>query len=79
MEHDQSSPWTTDDSDIARLRNRYDDVRPWSNTRIKLKATEETCDYVNASPILLTGSKGEQRRYIACQVRVMVIEAPVEC
>lgn len=43
-------------------RNRYMNVEPYAQNRIKLKASEGVNDYINASPIQLG-----KRRYIATQ------------
>ena len=68
-----SSPWAQDSTKEARLRNRYADVWPWANSRIRLRVPEGACDYINASPITLHCSKtGEVRKYIATQVRTFL-------
>ncbi|KAI5309872.1 hypothetical protein KEM55_002234 [Ascosphaera atra] len=55
-------------SPVIEARNRYQDVVPFANSRIKLKVPEGECDYINASPIKLKeeGSK-KTYRYIATQ------------
>ncbi|XP_056303839.1 tyrosine-protein phosphatase non-receptor type 4b isoform X2 [Danio aesculapii] len=46
-------------------KNRYRDISPYDSTRVILKGTE---DYINANFINMdVPSKGEVRRYIACQ------------
>jgi protein-tyrosine phosphatase len=68
---DPTSPWAQDTSKEARLRNRYADIWPWANSRVRLKVPEGESDYINASPILLCCSKtGDERKYIATQVRL---------
>ncbi|MCJ1251237.1 hypothetical protein MMC30_008468 [Trapelia coarctata] len=65
---DSSSPWAQDTSKEARLRNRYADIWPWANSRVRLKVPQGESDYINASPILLCCSKtSDERRYIATQ------------
>lgn len=50
--------------------DRYDDVRPFVQNRVKLQVPENTSDYVNASPIILTSPSHPSQpplRYIAMQ------------
>ena len=44
------------------MRNRYANIEPYAQNRIKLKVAEGMSDYINASPITLG-----KRRYIATQ------------
>ena len=63
------SPWKLDVSATIASRNRYMGIQPWANSRIMLKVPEGQSDYVNASPILLLDSRGNQigNKYIATQ------------
>ena len=62
------SRWVQDNSKPTRLRNRYLNVQPWSNSRIRLRVPEGESDYINASPISLTDAKtGSVFSYIAAQ------------
>ncbi|KAL8874461.1 MAG: hypothetical protein Q9174_000206 [Haloplaca sp. 1 TL-2023] len=62
------SRWVQDNSKQTRLRNRYLNVQPWSNSRIRLRVPEGESDYINASPISLTEAKtGLVFSYIAAQ------------
>ncbi|EHK47249.1 hypothetical protein TRIATDRAFT_217798 [Trichoderma atroviride IMI 206040] len=48
--------------------DRYDDIRPFAQNRVKLQVPENTSDYVNASPIILTSPSHPSQpplRYIA--------------
>lgn len=50
--------------------DRFDDVRPFVQNRVKLRVPENTSDYVNASPIILTSPSHPSQpllRYIAMQ------------
>ena len=50
-------------------RNRYVNIQPYDRSRIHLKVTEGTCDYINASPISLQDPRtGIESRFIATQV-----------
>ena len=69
---DPASPWAQDTTKEARLRNRYADIWPWANSRVRLKVPEGESDYINASPILLCCSKTDnEKKYIATQVRLL--------
>ncbi|TKA75545.1 hypothetical protein B0A55_03537 [Friedmanniomyces simplex] len=59
---DPPSPWSRLTGDNITARNRYLNVEPYAQNRIKLKVAEEANDYINASPIVLG-----KRRYIATQ------------
>lgn len=49
-------------------RNRYSDIAPWAQSRIHLKVSRGTPDYINASPIALSRSDGlHELQYIATQ------------
>ncbi|KAK4198798.1 protein-tyrosine phosphatase-like protein [Triangularia verruculosa] len=55
-----------------RRLDRYMNIQPWHNHRIKLQVPEGKLDYVNASPIVLhpfpiNGQQREPDRYIAMQ------------
>ena len=64
-----TSPYTLDRSLEVLSRNRYGNIQPWVNSRIKLKVLPGTCDYINASPIILNDIKTSsiQTKYIATQ------------
>lgn len=63
-----NSRWVQDNSRQTKLRNRYLNVQPWSNSRIHLRVPEGESDYINASPITLTDPKtGTVFSYIAAQ------------
>jgi protein-tyrosine phosphatase len=65
---DSNSRWKIDDSQEARSRNRYSNIAAWERNRVRLNVPEETCDYINASPINLRSRKdGSLKRYIATQ------------
>jgi len=56
-----------------KLLDRYVNIQPWNNNRVKLRVPEGKLDYINASPIILhpraarDGSTKEPSRYIAMQ------------
>lgn len=52
------------------LRNRYNNVEVYHNNRIVLQMPSDSCDYINASPIVLDRFEGDGHpsRYIATQV-----------
>ena len=51
-------------------RNRYANVDPYLNNRIRLKVPEGYSDYINASPIVLRNTKSDTvTNFIATQVR----------
>jgi protein tyrosine phosphatase len=51
-----SSQWTRVSGDDVAKRNRYMNVDPFVNNRIRLKVPEGHSDYINASPIKLEQS-----------------------
>lgn len=51
------SPFRLDKSETAVRRNRYSNVQPWDNSRVKLIAPIGGSDYINASPISLKSQK----------------------
>ncbi|OQO08010.1 hypothetical protein B0A48_06803 [Cryoendolithus antarcticus] len=57
-----TSPWSRLTGDLITSRNRYADVSPFAQNRVKLHVAEGVNDYINASPIQLG-----KRRYIATQ------------
>lgn len=62
-------PWAQEQDLEVKLRNRYLNVQPWAKNRIHLKVPPNHNDYINASPIILAGSKKAQlKKYIATQV-----------
>jgi protein-tyrosine phosphatase len=58
----QPSQWSRLSGDNIAARNRYLNVEPFAQNRIKLNVGEGVSDYINASPIQLG-----KRRYIATQ------------
>ena len=56
------SQWSRLSDPAVTARNRYLNVEPYAQNRIKLKVAEGISDYINASPIQLG-----KRRYIATQ------------
>lgn len=62
------SQWTRVSGDDVTKRNRYINVDPFLNNRIKLKVPEGHSDYINASPIHLPRTnEGEEKYFIATQ------------
>lgn len=59
---DQTSQWARLSGDTITARNRYLNVEPFAQNRIKLDVGQGVSDYINASPIQLG-----KRRYIATQ------------
>ncbi|KAK5715688.1 tyrosine protein phosphatase 1 [Elasticomyces elasticus] len=59
---DPPSPWSRLTGDEITARNRYLNVEPYANNRVKLDGEAGESGYVNASPIVLG-----KRRYIATQ------------
>ena len=59
---DPPSQWSRLTGDVVTTRNRYLNVEPYAQNRIKLKVREGSNDYINASPITLG-----KRKYIATQ------------
>ncbi|KAI2616732.1 phosphatases II [Hypoxylon sp. NC1633] len=55
----------------AKLLDRYANIQPWANNRIKLQVPEGQLDYINASPIVLQSPINPEakppHRYIAMQ------------
>ncbi|KAI9738226.1 MAG: hypothetical protein M1834_008724 [Cirrosporium novae-zelandiae] len=65
---DPLSQWAQENSDEVKERNRYRDVQAWANCRIHLQVPDGHCDYINASPILLSSQSGKtESRFIATQ------------
>ncbi|KAF8465956.1 protein-tyrosine phosphatase-like protein [Kalaharituber pfeilii] len=62
-----SEQWAVDRSMEAIARNRYSNIFPWSENRIRLNVPENKCDYINASPIVLDHGRQGMKRYIATQ------------
>jgi protein-tyrosine phosphatase len=56
------SQWSRLSGEAIAARNRYLNVEPYAQNRIKLAVGEGASDYINASPIVLG-----KRRYIATQ------------
>lgn len=59
---EQPSQWSRLTGEAITARNRYLNVEPFAQNRIKLNVGEGVSDYINASPIQLG-----KRRYIATQ------------
>ncbi len=55
----------------AKILDRYANIQPWANNRVKLQVPEGALDYVNASPIILHSPLNPEKRpplrYIAMQ------------
>ena len=63
------SQWAKVSSDMVMNRNRYANVDPYANNRVRLNVPEGHSDYINASPIVLKNSKSDtQMKFIATQV-----------
>jgi protein tyrosine phosphatase len=55
--------------DMTASRNRYANVDPYLNNRVKLQVPEGHNDYINASPIVLKSTvSGTETKFIATQV-----------
>lgn len=52
MKGKEDSQWPRFDPDP--VRDRYSNIHPWANNRIKLHVPEGCSDYINASPVVLT-------------------------
>lgn len=63
-----TGPWAVIRTSEAISRNRYTNIYPWAENRIKLGVPEGKCDYINASPIILDHGEQGDKRYIATQV-----------
>ncbi|KAK5195052.1 tyrosine protein phosphatase 1 [Exophiala xenobiotica] len=61
FQNPESSPFRIDRSQTVISRNRYGNVQPWDSSRVKLKKPIGGSDYVNASPIKLTGRSVKER------------------
>jgi protein-tyrosine phosphatase len=59
---EKESEWSRLTGDHIAYRNRYINVEPFANNRVKLNVADGFNDYINASPIALG-----PRRYIATQ------------
>lgn len=67
-ESDQPSPYARCSGDDVVGRNRYVNVDPYQNNRVRLKVPDGHSDYINASPVELTSTKsGAVLKYIATQ------------
>lgn len=67
-EAEQSSPWARCDGDEVLNRNRYANVDPYQNNRVRLQVPDGHSDYINASPIVLESTKTKAvTRFIATQ------------
>ena len=53
LNNPENSPFRIDRSRMVVSRNRYGNVQPWAESRIRLKVPIDGSDYVNASPINL--------------------------
>ncbi|KAF2815049.1 uncharacterized protein BDZ99DRAFT_189443 [Mytilinidion resinicola] len=63
-----ASQWVRPSGDIVVARNRYANVDPYLNNRVKLQVPEGHNDYINASPIVLKSTvSGTETRFIATQ------------
>ncbi|KAK9476538.1 protein-tyrosine phosphatase-like protein [Lipomyces japonicus] len=59
--------WSLRTGIYQAARNRYQNVLPWDNNRVKLRVADGMNDYINASPIVLQAPGMPARRYIAAQ------------
>jgi protein-tyrosine phosphatase len=65
---DQPYEYARCNTDEYAMRNRYANVDPYQENRVKLHVPDGHFDYINASPILLHSTKsGSALRYIATQ------------
>jgi protein-tyrosine phosphatase len=65
---DGSDEWARCNTEEHAPRNRYANVDPYRANRVRLVVPEGHNDYINASPIVLTTTKGQRAlRYIATQ------------
>lgn len=67
--NDPNYQWAQESDAETIRRNRYANVGPWSNNRVRLKVPEGESDYINASPITIRTAKGTVKKFIATQVR----------
>lgn len=66
---DQLSPWARCTGEDVIGRNRYANVEPYLNNRVRLSVPEGQNDYINASPIVLESTKSNTvTKFIATQV-----------
>ena len=78
-ENEQPSQWAKCSGEHVTIRNRYANVDPYQNNRVRLKVPEGRNDYINASPIELTTTKSNTvLRYIATQVCCMLPPATTQ-
>ena len=63
-----TGPWAIIRTPEAISRNRYSNIYPWADNRIRLNVPPGKCDYINASPIVLEHGRQGVKRYIATQV-----------
>ncbi|KAF2175622.1 hypothetical protein K469DRAFT_723905 [Zopfia rhizophila CBS 207.26] len=67
-EPDQPSQWARVTGEVVMNRNRYANVDPYQNNRVKLQVPEGYSDYINASPIVLESTKSKTvTKFIATQ------------
>lgn len=60
--------WARCEGPHLKLLDRYANVSPWKNNRIRLRVPEDKNDYINASPIVLKSLKtGNESKNIAMQ------------
>lgn len=62
-----TGPWKVIRTSEAISRNRYSNIYPWAENRIRLDVPEGKCDYINASPIILDHGRQGAKKYIATQ------------
>lgn len=65
---DMSAKFARLSGDEVSLRNRYANINPFANNRVRLNVPDGVNDYINASPIVLRSAAGGERHYIATQV-----------
>jgi len=55
---DGDAEWARPDPDP--VLDRYNNIHPWANNRVKLRVPEGFNDYINASPVTLVSTSGKQ-------------------
>ena len=63
-----TGPWAIIRTPESLSRNRYSNIYPWADNRIRLNVPNGKCDYINASPIVLDSGRQGTKKYIATQV-----------
>lgn len=76
--------WARVNGKELRDLDRYRNIQPWYNNRIKLKVPEGKVDYINASPIVLnptavTTADGESSNNTQEPDRYIAMQGPIQC